>query len=214
MPFFRQTLARPLAAAACAAGLLAAAPSLAAQAGDFYVQGNVASSWGTGGLGQSGAWGFAAGSHLTRNIRVEAAIDWRDGYRYDADFGAPGRGSFDLDSVTYMANAYWDFYDRRRRARGLTPFVGLGAGLAQVEAKGGALAGGTLAEPVEAAGRTSDRFAWQGMAGFNLDTGEFAFARFGYRYINQGRAELTAAAERRSRTVQGHELFATLGARF
>ncbi|WP_119680587.1 outer membrane protein [Indioceanicola profundi] len=194
-----------------AAGLIL--PAHAQQAGDFYVQGSVGSSWGQSSLGQSGIWELSAGRHMTRNIRLELAIDWRDGYRFDVDGDAAAFGNTDVDSASYMANVYWDFYEPRGRARGLIPYLGIGAGLAQHETRNVVLRTET-GPAITAQGNNADRFGWQLMGGMTLETGDFSFARFGYRYLDHGTARLSISDGPLTRRVQAHELSATLGFRF
>ncbi|MFM2042904.1 MAG: hypothetical protein RLY86_1480 [Pseudomonadota bacterium] len=193
--------------------VLLAFPAAAQRAGDVYVQGNIASSWGEDRLGHSAVWGLAAGRHMTRNLRLELSADWRGGYEFKLDRSASAFGTASVDSAAYMANLYWDFYPDRGTVRGLTPYVGAGFGFAQHETKDAVLSLGTDGL-LSVGGRDTDRFAWQVMGGVTIDTGGSSFGRFGYRYIDHGTARLGVAGAAPTRSVQAHELTAALGFRF
>ena len=122
-----------------------------------------------GTLDTEGGWGLGAvigylpelGLGEFDNFRVEAEYFYRENASEDAP-------DFDVETTSYMFNAYYDF---KTEQLPITPYVGAGLGLSEIE--------------VSDIGYDEEDFTWQLMAGFSFDIEEVPMVGFnaGYRFI-------------------------------
>ena len=88
--------------------------------------------------------------------------------------GALG-GKGDYTSTAYMANAFYDFQTGNKN---WSPYIGAGIGVASIQLPTDSGAGNTS--------KTSDKFAYQGLAGIDYTPDSFPNTQlsFGYRYLS------------------------------
>ena len=142
--------------------------------------------------------GFAGlasvGYGLGTGLRVEGELGFRDN---DIDDIAGVDGSGDVSALTVMGNVLYDI-DLGGR---LTPFVGVGVGLAQVDFDGVNPVGGSTVN------NDSTAFAYQGIVGATYDVSDRFKLTLDYRYFAAPNVELTtnsgasADSEYRSHSV-------------
>ncbi|HEY1096921.1 MAG TPA: outer membrane beta-barrel protein [Alphaproteobacteria bacterium] len=115
---------------------------------------------GDNGLDPDGGWiGGVAFGGKTEWARAELEASYRN-----SDLDNVGGG--DVDSTAIMANAYWDFENNT----GITPYVGAGIGTAYVDFD-------------SVGGDDSWEFAYQGMAGANINVAPQWAVGAEYRYF-------------------------------
>jgi outer membrane protein OmpA-like peptidoglycan-associated protein len=120
-------------------------------------------SWAT-----AGSVGYAFGN----GFRAEGEFGYRPN-DVDSVSGVPG-ASGDLSTMSFMANLLYDF---RRPGWIVTPYIGVGLGMARVHADGVAPAVGVSIDD------SSVGFAMQGIAGVSYDLNEHVSFTADYRHI-------------------------------
>jgi len=154
-----------------------------AEARRFYVAGfYTASSWNdTGGAGGapgkiSSSWDIAAGGRVTDNFRLELNYHALAANYDIAEYNYGTTHSLELGGYAFFLNAIYDGRIDSKFARMhrqiLVPYVGLGAGFAQINTRG---------EDVEIGRKSSPAFAV--LAGIALEFGKTFSLDFGYRYM-------------------------------
>jgi opacity protein-like surface antigen len=142
------------------------------------------------GLGCSWLRQAAVGS-----IKDEAVVVTTTGIRGDVTVGYRGRRNFHgvppnpqlpedpiftgVSTVTLMGNAYYDF----ARFRGITPYIGVGLGVAFHDADHVTFHDANVTTLPR---HRQTEFAWALMAGFSADVGSGVVFDLGYRYIDLG----------------------------
>lgn len=131
----------------------------------------------------------ALGTKVNENMRVEFEIAYRDedsvneSYVYETGgFLYGGQDDISLSTMSYMINGYYDFYNQSS----LTPYVGLGLGLAEVKYENewwedspmGILSGKWKA--------SKTKFVWNVAAGLSYKINEKTSLDLGYRYVDYG----------------------------
>ena len=131
----------------------------------------------------------ALGTKVNENMRVEFEIAYRDedtadeSYAYETGgFLYGGQDDISLSTMSYMINGYYDFYNQSS----LTPYVGLGLGLAEVKYENewwedspmGILSGKWKA--------SKTKFVWNVAAGLSYKINEKTSLDLGYRYVDYG----------------------------
>jgi len=113
-------------------------------------------------------------------------------------------GSGNMSAWTYMANAYYDF----RNSTGWTPYVGAGAGMADVHLSRSSGAGNTDSE--------DNVFAWQLMAGMAYSPANTPLIDWvlGYRFLDTNDANFNTATSRIEAEYQSHSVEAGMRLRF
>lgn len=123
--------------------------------------------------GAIGYMPYFGGNGFMNNFRMEAEVGYQWAGVDSAQFAAiPGTASNDLRILSYMGNLYYDF----RNASTVTPYVGAGAGGAQVKFRD------DLGTPSD---RTDNVFAYQFMAGLSVAPVSIPYTEWslGYRYF-------------------------------
>ncbi|MGE0652848.1 MAG: OmpA family protein [Alphaproteobacteria bacterium] len=181
--------------------LLAGAP-IAAQAQD---NGHYRGFYGAVGLGlnsvEDGDWSGGGSSgevEYDNGTTMLGAIGYAmgNGFRFEGELG---RRKNDVDSFTtggvstavdgsarvlsLMANAFYDF----KTGTPLTPYVGLGVGLASLKMS-------SSAPPASATGREED-FAWQGIIGAAIKLSDALDLTADYRYFGMGDVEINPGVD-------------------
>lgn len=131
----------------------------------------------------------ALGTKVNENMRVEFEIAYRDedsvneSYVYETGgFLYGGQDDISLSTMSYMINGYYDFYNQSS----LTPYVGLGLGLAEVKYENewwedspmGILSGKWKA--------SKTKMVWNVAAGLSYKINEKTNLDLGYRYVDYG----------------------------
>ncbi len=140
-------------------------------------------------LSNVGIVSIGAGYQLNAWLRGDITAEYRSSSRiriveWQAGFGGGNIVRGNLASGVFLANAYVDLGTWHR----VTPFVGLGAGLAMMNVNGivdsgfGAFAGGSGS----ASSKTQTKFAWALHAGAAYDLTANWKAEVAYRYTNYG----------------------------
>jgi len=139
-------------------------------------------------------YGVGLGYRLNDFVRLDASAEHRlpAGYAARTSYACGLARCVDetrasLESGAFLANAYFEAITWR----GLTPFVGLGLGLArnattQVQVAGVQPGGGAASG--EGAARWA--FAWALMAGVGYEPMQGVHVEMGYRYFDAGRASI------------------------
>jgi len=140
---------------------------------------------GYGVLGQAG-YGFGP-------VRVEGELGWR-GNGVDKLASTNGKGGF--DAATLMANVYYDL----ATGTAWTPFVGVGAGGADVFANKIRNNAGTLSKDSDLV------FAYQGIAGVSYALNETTSLKADYRYLRTTEGDFNEVNSSRTAkaTYQAH----------
>jgi opacity protein-like surface antigen len=135
--------------------------------------------------------GGGIGYQFTSWVRTDVTVDHRFGAEFSGTRPVPTyaigyeRDQADLESTTYLFNAYFDL----GYWAGVTPYVGAGIGLASNRFTNirrdayvlGLPAGGTVLWP-----HTTHNLAWALMAGVVVDVGAGFKIDLGYRYADLG----------------------------
>ncbi len=131
----------------------------------------------------------ALGTKVNENMRVEFEIAYRgedsvnESYVYeDSGFLYGGQDDISLSTMSYMINGYYDFYNQSS----LTPYVGLGLGLAKVKYENewwedspmGIFSGKWKA--------SKTKMVWNVAAGLSYKINEKTNLDLGYRYVDYG----------------------------
>lgn len=115
------------------------------------------------------------GCQVTPYFRADITVGVRDGATMDTPFN-------DLDAeftaYTGMVNAYWDIAN----LGGVTPYVGVGAGLTLNNLH-------DINLPTGQRNNTRADFAWAVMAGVQVELSDNVSLDAGYRYIDLGKAK-------------------------
>lgn len=140
-------------------------------------------------LSNSAILGIGAGYQMNSWLRGDITAEYRSSSRFRIVEWEQGLGGGNvvrgkLTSGLFLANAYVDLGTWHR----LTPFVGLGVGLAMINTSGvtdrgfGAFAGGTGSAP----SKTETKFAWALHAGASYDLTSNLKVEGAYRYTHFG----------------------------
>lgn len=215
-----KTLLTGVSAAAVVA--LLAAPAMAQGAsGDtgFYVRGSLGYSWSAEDeVDYSPLWGLGAGYRFNPNVRADLTADWRDRYIVEGGGGLAGGREFDsqVDNRTFMLNGYYDFAAIRLGStqQSLRPYLGAGIGFSTTQVDDVDVLVANQNRFERFFGDEDDQFAWQLMAGVQVDMGPGVFFDLGYRYADLGEIGLTSTLGNLDEDLSAHELVATVGYRF
>lgn len=143
-------------------------------------------------LGSKTAIGFALPVHAIRgNIRTEFEFGFGEKAQFDiANKAAPGVFDTKIKTQTYFINAYYDFDTKSA----FTPYVGIGAGIANTKSK----ATHNYGSGVISSSEHANNFAWNASLG-----GSYAFNKnlsldVGYRYTDLGNLSSLATSNSHS----------------
>lgn len=135
----------------------------------------------------------------SRWFRTDLTVDYATGFNYTGTFLAPGDTTAKIQSTTVLLNGYADLGTWYR----LTPYVGVGAGGANVHLSG-------LTSPGFNGPTSSTRwnFAWAAMAGVGWTVARNMVIDFGYRYLSAGdvKSESGTTGNVTFKNVYAHEL--------
>ena len=130
------------------------------------------------------ACGVGLGTHFAHNFRIDATVEWRSAFEIEGVRDPSVAGSLGqktkIQSTVGLVNLYYDI----GHYGGLTPYVGVGAGIAQNKMENVLVPSSGF----ETFGSTKTSFAWALMAGASYDLGDRWAIDAGYRYINFGDA--------------------------
>lgn len=136
---------------------------------------------GNGFVGGVGA-GFKSGM-----VRADITVDYTSNMKYSGKVAAPGDVTAKIDAVTALFNGYLDL----GTWYGLTPYVGAGAGMANLHAHDYATA---ATSPAGSGLSNSDwKFAWAVMGGVGYSIAPNLTLDANYRYVNFG--DVTVASD-------------------
>jgi opacity protein-like surface antigen len=175
-------------------------PVLAGPA-NWYVRGDLGYAWGTMGSAQS-APGFPdpGGNDLgstfigglgfgfkSRWLRTDVTLDYAPALKYSGTFSGGGDASAKIDIFTALFNGYLDL----GTWYGVTPYIGAGAGVANLHTHDYT---STVAPPFETGLSNSQwQFAWAATAGVGYAIGPNLTLDVNYRYLNVG--DVTTASD-------------------
>ncbi len=132
------------------------------------------------------------GCQVTPYFRADITVGYRDGAEMYTKFN-------DLDAeftaYTGMVNLYWDIAN----FGGITPYVGVGAGLTLNELS-------NINLPVGQSKNTRTEFAYALMAGVSVAVSDNLSVDAGYRYIDLGQARGKGADPLRVKNLQSHDV--------
>jgi opacity protein-like surface antigen len=166
---------------------------------------------------QAPSFGGGIGYQITNLIRADVTIDQRLGAKYTGDRPDPlytVRDHADLESTTYLLNAYLDLGNWS----GITPYVGAGVGVASNRMTNSMRdfeLNGVLVGQSNLPRYTATNFAWALMAGLSADVGSGFKIDVGYRYTHLGDARTRldgVQAGIRTKDIDSHEF--RVGARY
>jgi opacity protein-like surface antigen len=158
----------------------------------WYLRGDVGYAWGTIGSAQSPApfpeatdntlgSGFIGGVGAgikTRWLRTDVTLDYTAPLKYQGTIPTSGDATAKVEAVTALFNGYLDLGTWYRA----TPYIGAGAGAAQLHTTG-------YSTPFATGGsNTQWNFAWALMGGVGYAVAPNLLVDLGYRYMNFGDA--------------------------
>lgn len=167
----------------------------------WYLRGDVGYAWGSIGgaasaapfadptdnkLGNNMFGGIGAGIK-TQWLRTDLTLDYMGPLKYEGSVAAPGDTSAQVSAVTALFNGYLDLGTWYRA----TPYIGAGAGAAQVRVYDYA---STASPPFSSDNsHVQYKFAWAAMAGVGYAIAPNIMVDVGYRYLNFG--DVTTASD-------------------
>lgn len=204
--------------------LVAAAPALAQDARSRdsgpYIRGSLGYSWSSEDeIDYSPLWGIGAGYRVNPNVRVDLTADWRDRYIVEGGRGFAAGGlpiNSEVDNRTIMVNGYYDFgaFNLGGAQQAVRPYLGAGIGLSTTKVDDVDVIIADQNRLERFFGSDDDQFAWQLMAGAQVETSGGIFFDLGYRFVDLGDVQLTSTSGSLDNDLRSHELVATLGYRF
>jgi opacity protein-like surface antigen len=160
-----------------------------------------------GGIGAGYQFNGWLRADITAEYRTKASVSLSDQFCFAGAGGVcnvtpPYTNGFNqitgnISSMVFLANAYLDL----GTWHGITPFVGVGVGVASHHMTGFRDIGGTVTTPVAPAvpfgfatggylaNGSKTNFAWAAMAGLSYDVAQNYKVELGYRYLNMGHVE-------------------------
>jgi opacity protein-like surface antigen len=163
----------------------------------WYLRGDIGYNWGTldransapgypdptgNGLGGAVMAGFGAGIK-TRWLRTDVTVDYSAPMKYQGTIATPNDTTAKITAISALFNGYIDLGTWYHA----TPYIGAGAGVAQLRATNYASA---LAPPFTGdTSHTQWNFAWAVMAGVGYTVAPNLMVDVGYRYIDFGDAQ-------------------------
>lgn len=167
----------------------------------WYLRGDLGYYWGTMGAAQAAPGfpspanndpgnGFVGGvgaGFKSGWVRADVTVDYTSDMKYSGTVAAPGDVTAKIDAVTALFNGYLDL----GTWYGVTPYVGAGAGMANLRAHDYAT---TATAPSGSGLSHSDwKFAWAVMGGLGYSLAPNLTLDASYRYVNFG--DVTAASD-------------------
>jgi opacity protein-like surface antigen len=184
---------------------LGAAPA-AAQPTWFYIRGDVGASLSRdvssfdSDLGTATVFGGGLGFKILPFIRTDLTVNYRTGYEIDSSVSGVGALRADVNNLTGMFNAYFDFPEFWR----LQPYIGGGIGVSYNQVDSSAVNG------IEFSGDDTTDLAWQAGFGTAISLIPGVALDLGYRYVDLGEIKTRSSALGRSISgdLTAHELIA------
>jgi opacity protein-like surface antigen len=135
----------------------------------------------------------AAGYAFNNNVRVEGEIGYKSADTNTATVGTvSGPNDATYSSLNFMVNAYYDIKQVSKLTYGITPFVGVGIGVAHLETTENTWApNGNAPRVVEPKG-SDDVFAYQIIAGVSSDVTKHISFDLSYRFVGTNDATFTS----------------------
>lgn len=134
-------------------------------------------------IGKSASYTLGVGYYVRDNIRVGLAYSYRNGFEIDDVDSITTTTSFKGDITSHalmLTSAYeWKFSN-------LTPYVGLGIGMASNKVKSFSAYDSIGATGTSLSGGTEQSFAYQVMAGVGYDITPKLTVDAGYNYVDLG----------------------------
>jgi opacity protein-like surface antigen len=174
-------------------------PSLPVSSLNWYLRGDVGYYWGAMGgaqlpvgpdptdnsIGKGFVGGLGAG-FKSGWVRSDVTVDYTAGMKYSGTIATPGDVSAKVDAVTALFNGYLDL----GTWYGATPYIGAGAGMANLKSSYT-----NMVAPASANGLSNSqwKFAWAVMAGVGYSIAPNLTLDAGYRYVNFG--DVTTASD-------------------
>ncbi|MBQ8345981.1 MAG: porin family protein [Alphaproteobacteria bacterium] len=131
----------------------------------------------------------ALGTKVNENMRVEFEIAYRgedsvnESYVYeDSGYLYGGQDDISLSTMSYMINGYYDFYNQSS----LTPYVGLGLGLAKVKYENEWWEDSSMGIFSGKWKASKTKMVWNVAAGLSYKINEKTNLDLGYRYVDYG----------------------------
>ncbi len=131
----------------------------------------------------------ALGTKVNENMRVEFEIAYRgedsvnESYVYeDSGYLYGGQDDISLSTMSYMINGYYDFYNQSS----LTPYVGLGLGLAKVKYENEWWEDSSMGIFSGKGKASKTKMVWNVAAGLSYKINEKTNLDLGYRYVDYG----------------------------
>jgi len=152
--------------------------------------------------------GIGAGFKQDR-LRVDVTADYGSRVKYTGTVVTPGDVTAKLQAHPVLINAYYEPYS----FNGFTPYVGIGAGVAQVRVSDFTSTVVPPLTPVAASRKWN--FAYAVMAGSSFAVSRQVLLDVGYRYLGLGTADTTADSSGRVtqfKNIVAHEV--RIGVRF
>lgn len=137
-------------------------------------------------MGDSVGFGIGAGYRFNEYLRFDATVDYGFGGTLSGDEPCPGTCTThhietDYSSLAGFLNVYADL----GTYHGLTPYLGAGAGVAQLTTSDA-----KVSIPLQYDGASQINFAYALMAGVSYDISDSLTLDIGYRYADLGDARL------------------------
>lgn len=129
-------------------------------------------------VGDASVWGGGIGYRFDQNLRSDVTFSYRPDADVSATTSAGNTASTEVNALSVMVNAYWDFAPIDK----ITPYLGAGIGMAHLDTSDQTTTGGVATE----SGSTSDNFAWSLMAGAAYQIIDNTSLDINYRFINLG----------------------------
>lgn len=155
-------------------------------------------------IGDAITWGGGVGYKFDQNLRGDVTFTYRPDADVSATTSAGNTASTEVNALSVMVNAYWDFDPIDK----ITPYLGAGIGLAHLDTSDQTTTGGVATET----GATSDNFAWSFVAGAAYEVLDNAAVDVNYRFINMG--EFKQAVSTTYDDLMAHEVRAGLRVHF
>jgi opacity protein-like surface antigen len=166
----------------------------------WYLRGDLGYAWGRVGDAEVGPVPFQAESDIGNNLlvgygagyksrwlRTDLTVDYLAPMNYDGSVFAAGDVSAKVSALSFLFNGYLDL----GTWYGATPYIGAGAGIAQVRVDDYT----SLVVPTVSDGyRSQWNFAWAVMAGLGYAISPNMMMDVGYRYISYGDVTTSDAA--------------------
>lgn len=129
-------------------------------------------------IGDATVWGAGIGYRFDENLRGDVTFSYRPDADVSATTLAGNTATTEVNALSVMVNAYWDFAPIDK----ITPYLGAGIGMAHLDTSDQTTTGGIATE----SGSTSDNFAWSLTAGAAYEIIENTSLDMNYRFINLG----------------------------